>query len=254
AWLLVNTFLNVVGAGGIAGATKSLFGGGTSGNCIVAKQQKGIDGGAAGGGGQLTGGQPNGCANGQTCQSNGKCGPAQAKCGDATCTTGQVCSTDGKSCVDPQSCTYGGGSGGNEDAVRQQLAAAGVSINKGVCSPPDDHSCGGTPPSCTDVGGMQSATISQIINIANACPGCGVQVTGGTEPGHACGTYSHGNGYKVDLHPTSGLDALLKSLTYQGTRNGDGPGPSYGDSCGNQYVRESDHWDATIKATCSLGH
>jgi hypothetical protein len=144
--------------------------------------------------------------------------------------------------------------GGNEDTVRQELSAAGVSVNKAACPASAGTACGGTPPSCTNVGGMQSATVSQVIALANACSGCGLVVTGGSEPGHACGTYSHGNGYKVDIRPSSGLDSLLQSLTSVGTRTGDGPGPAYSDSCGNQYVRESDHWDITVTGVCTLTH
>jgi len=144
------------------------------------------------------------------------------------------------------------GVSGNEAGVRAQLSAAGVSVNKDPCPASAGTACGGTPPSCTDVGGMQSATISQVINIANSCSGCGVVVTGGNEPGHACGTFSHGNGYKVDIRPSSGLDSLLESMRSEGTRTGDGPGPAYADSCGNQYVRESDHWDITVTSACAL--
>jgi hypothetical protein len=102
---------------------------------------------------------------------------------------------------------------------------------------------------------MQEATIQQIINIANACGGirCDVWVTGGTEPGHACGTYSHANGYKVDLRPSAALDAYLKSMKDGGIRTGDHSGPSWLDSCDNQYVLETAapaHWDATIKTAC----
>jgi hypothetical protein len=138
---------------------------------------------------------------------------------------------------------------GNEQTIRQRFANAGVSINKGACPASAGSACGGTPPSCTNVSGMQEATVSQIIALASlAGP---FTLTGGTEPGHACGTYSHGSGYKVDLSPTSKLDVYLKSLRSVGTRTGDGAGPAWTDSCGNnQYVRESDHWDITIRTVC----
>ena len=137
-------------------------------------------------------------------------------------------------------------SSAEEAAVRAQLAAAGVAINHDPCPAGSDGS------GCTNVGGMQTATVNQIIIISNSCGG-GITVTGGTEPGHAPGTYSHGNGYKVDLRLTDTLDACLQSMTSIGTRIGDGPGPAYADSCGeNQYVKESDHWDITVKSACSV--
>jgi hypothetical protein len=108
------------------------------------------------------------------------------------------------------------------------------------------------------VGGMQQATIQQIINIAVACGGvlnrCGVIVTGGTEPGHESGQYSHGTGYKVDLTLNSAmLNAYLQKLPLTGERGGDSGGPIRTDSCGNQYVQEANHWDITVTKACGAG-
>lgn len=149
----------------------------------------------------------------------------------------------------------------NEQAVRNQLAAAGIGVNKAACPTSAGNSCGGTPPSCTNVRGLQSATISKIISlthqagVSGSCDGgnsCSVVITGGSEPGHACGTLSHGNGYKIDVRTGSVLDTLLQGFHSEGTRNGDGPGPAYSDcssynaQTSTQYVRESDHWDIRI--------
>ena len=137
---------------------------------------------------------------------------------------------------------------GNEAQVRAQLAGVGVSINHDPCT-------GSSGSGCTDVGGMQQATVQQIINLSSKCGGpggCGMVVTGGNEPGHAVGTYSHGNGYKVDLRLGTPVDSVIQNLTSAGTRTGDGPGPAWVDSCRNQYVRESDHWDITVYQACSL--
>ncbi|MDB5194935.1 MAG: peptidoglycan-binding protein [Parcubacteria group bacterium] len=136
---------------------------------------------------------------------------------------------------------------GNEAAVRAQFASAGISINHPACA---DGSGG---QGCTNVGGMRQATISQVININNACNGCGAVVTGGSEPGHASGQYSHPSGYKVDLRNTNGaLNALLNGLTHTGQRGGDSGGPIFKDACGNEYVNESDHWDITVYQPCAL--
>ncbi|HET9641672.1 MAG TPA: hypothetical protein VFP46_02390, partial [Candidatus Paceibacterota bacterium] len=119
--------------------------------------------------------------------------------------------------------------------------------------------CGTSPgPSCTNVAGMQPATVQQVINVANACGGrpgfnvCGLVVTGGTEPGHACGPTSHSAGYKVDLGINSALDTYLKGWLGQPTsvRGGDSGGPVRNDSCGNEYVQESNHWDIKVKTAC----
>lgn len=136
---------------------------------------------------------------------------------------------------------------GDEQAIRQQLAQAGVSINHDPCPAGSDGQ------GCTNVAGMQAATVSQIINIANSCGnGCSVIVTGGTEPGHASGTYSHGNGYKVDLSQSNSvLNSFLQTLPLTGQRGGDSGGPIRS-TCGNQYVQESNHWDITVHQVCSF--
>lgn len=137
---------------------------------------------------------------------------------------------------------------GDEAGVRAQFTAAGVAINHAACP------ANSTGQGCTNVGGMQGATVQQIIALNGICGGkCGITVTGGSEPGHAKGTYSHGNGYKVDLRLGTPIDGIIAQQKYYvGQRTGDHPGPGYTDNCGqNQYVKESDHWDATIKAYCA---
>jgi hypothetical protein len=152
---------------------------------------------------------------------------------------------------------------GDEAAVRKQLADAGVGVNHDACP------AGSSGSGCTDVGGLQQATIAQIIALARAagvsgpCDGsnsCKVVVTGGNEPGHAVGTYSHGNGYKFDLRLGSPVDSWIQSnLISVGQRTGDSGGPAWTDNCTrnqsadqqNQYVKESDHWDVRITAACN---
>jgi len=150
-----------------------------------------------------------------------------------------------------------------EQAIRARFDAAGVAINKSACNPtsgPLTNLCGvGTPPSCTNVEGMQEATIEQVINIAKAIGSTKdkkyITITAGTEPGHACGEKSHSGGYKVDLSLTSFvLNNYLKGMTLAGKRTGGEPGDIYWDRClgGNQYVLTSDHWDITISSVCPL--
>jgi hypothetical protein len=147
-----------------------------------------------------------------------------------------------------------------ENMIRQEFADAGVGINKNACTAAEMASngslCGGTPPSCTNVNGMQKATIDQVIAIAKAVGSTKenqyVVITGGTEPGHACGNKSHQLGFKVDLRPTDAVNNYLKNPTmYAGERSGGEPGPIYLDKCRlNTYVFALTHWDITVNSTC----
>ena len=69
-----------------------------------------------------------------------------------------------------------------------------------------------------------------------------MNITGGTEVGHASGTYSHYNGYKVDTSITTCINSYItRNFTYIGLR-GDGA-PQYKSAAGNIYAKESNHWD-----------
>ncbi len=136
----------------------------------------------------------------------------------------------------------------SEAAIRQQFTNAGVSINKPACNP---YNLNGVVNGCTNVGNMRPDTVAQVIGIKNSCNGCVVTVTGGSEAGHASGWFSHGAGYKVDLRLESGLNTYLQSMESIGKRMGDSLGDAYTDKCkNNQYVKESTHWDITIKSSC----
>ena len=124
------------------------------------------------------------------------------------------------------------GAGQYSDAeARQALAAAGIGVNK-------------TAAQGTSLQGMNQATINEVIRIRQAC-GCEVVVTGGTEGGHAGGTYSHGNGYKVDLRVTEGVnDYILSNYSASGIRS---DGASLYRNGNIEYAREGDHWDITVR-------
>ncbi|MFK0258425.1 hypothetical protein [Streptomyces sp. NPDC090445] len=80
---------------------------------------------------------------------------------------------------------------------------------------------------------------------------CRIQITGGTEWGHAPrrGDYnnhkykSHWNGYKLDISPTDCVGNYIKSH-YRRDGSIDGH-PKYVSGGGNWYVDEGDHWDVT---------
>jgi len=100
---------------------------------------------------------------------------------------------------------------------------------------------------CTSLNNIREDTVNQTINISNGCPECRIVVTGGTEGGHSGGEFSHGAGYKIDLDDNPTLDKFLtENLERDGQRGGSHGGPRYRDSCGNEYVRENNHWDISI--------
>ncbi|MGQ0838860.1 hypothetical protein [Actinokineospora sp.] len=69
--------------------------------------------------------------------------------------------------------------------------------------------------------------------------GCAMNITGGTEVGHASGTYSHWNGYKLDYSLYSCLGSYIRNtFTYIG-------GNKWRSGSGNIYFLESNHWDVT---------
>lgn len=137
-----------------------------------------------------------------------------------------------------------------EEAVRQQLLAGGVIVNKSAC--PENTSYKVVPGGCTSVANMRPATVAQVIALKRMTGLGSVVVTGGSEQGHASGQYSHANGYKVDLRlGNSALDLLLKSLQKAGTRGGDtGAAELYKDRCGNIYALEETHWDIQVLTVC----
>lgn len=135
-------------------------------------------------------------------------------------------------------------SSGSEQSIRQRLTQAGITINHGPCQNDSDGD------GCTSLVGLRDNTINQIIAIRNSCTACSITVTGGAEPGHEGGSYSHANGYKVDLGLNGTLDAFLMRLPGPTTRS-DGA-RVYRDSCGNEYAKESTHWDITVSSVCNI--
>ena len=100
-----------------------------------------------------------------------------------------------------------------------------------------------TNSTCTSFDQINDTTVNGIITLKRAS-GCAMTITGGTETGHASGTYSHFTGYKVDISFSTCIgNYIVNNFTYQGKR-GDGA-PLYKSAAGNLYAKESNHWDIT---------
>lgn len=123
---------------------------------------------------------------------------------------------------------------GNVEHVdaKEQFIDAGITISSsGNCS--DRYST-----SCTSLEQMRQSTIDGLLAFKSAS-GCAIRVQGGTETGHADGTYSHWNGYKIDIGRTCVSNYIYSHFTYIG-------GNKYRDANGNIYYDEdSAHWDIT---------
>ena len=97
---------------------------------------------------------------------------------------------------------------------------------------------------CTSFDGLRQATVDGAVTLKHAS-GCALNITGGTEVGHASGTYSHYNGYKLDFTRYTCLTNYVHTyFTYIGLR-GDGA-PQYRSGAGNVYADEGNHWDVTF--------
>jgi hypothetical protein len=85
--------------------------------------------------------------------------------------------------------------------------------------------------------------VSGVITLKHAS-GCAINITGGTETGHASGTYSHWNGYKVDVSHNSCIDGYIHTYFTRIANRGDGY-PQWEAASGNIYCDEGTHWDIT---------
>ena len=94
---------------------------------------------------------------------------------------------------------------------------------------------------CTSFEQLNLATAQGAVTLKHAS-GCALNITGGTETGHASGTYSHWNGYKLDFSKYTCVGNYIKAyFSYSGLR-GDGY-PMWTSGSGNVYTDEGSHWD-----------
>ena len=125
----------------------------------------------------------------------------------------------------------------SDASAASQLAASGISrSSSGGCTTRSVSTC-------TSYEQINQETVSGIKTF-RSISGCAITITGGTEVGHASGTYSHYNGYKVDISVTTCVSNYITShYAYSGTRS-DGT-PLYTAPSGNVYAKEGSHWDIT---------
>ncbi|WP_329141144.1 hypothetical protein OG552_26270 [Streptomyces sp. NBC_01476] len=94
---------------------------------------------------------------------------------------------------------------------------------------------------CTSFDQLNLTTAQGAVTLKQAS-GCALNITGGTEVGHASGTYSHYNGYKLDFGKNTCLTNYVhNTFTYIGLR-GDGY-PQWQAASSNIYADEGNHWD-----------
>ncbi len=113
-----------------------------------------------------------------------------------------------------------------------QLRDAGITwSSSGNCS--DRYNS-----TCTSFEQINQETISGIKTLKRIS-GCAINATGGTEVGHASGTYSHWNGYKIDISKYTCVGNYIRNnFSYIG-------GYKYKSASGNIYYDEGNHWDIT---------
>ncbi|MFH9821080.1 hypothetical protein [Streptomyces sp. NPDC017230] len=117
------------------------------------------------------------------------------------------------------------------------LKQAGISwSSSGGCSNRENRRC-------TSFTKINKATIAGLVAFKKASR-CAVRVTGGTERGHASGTYSHYNGYKADIALNGCVNKYITSRFKHTGKRSDGA-TLYKSPAGNVYAREGNHWDIT---------
>lgn len=96
--------------------------------------------------------------------------------------------------------------------------------------------------------GVRQRVVNEVVDLKQDCD-CTVVVTEGTGGSHAEGTYSHANGYKVDLRSSREGEELTRYVieNYEpiGTRS-DGAN-MWQSPRGAIYALESDHWDVVVR-------
>jgi hypothetical protein len=96
---------------------------------------------------------------------------------------------------------------------------------------------------CTSFEQINDSTAYGVRTLKQAS-GCAINITGGTEVGHASGTYSHYNGYKVDISKYTCVGNYIHNTFTRIANRADGY-PQWKSGAGNLYADEGSHWDIT---------
>ncbi len=132
----------------------------------------------------------------------------------------------------------------NEDQARNQLSSVGIGV-KNTCS-------SGQSSGCVNLNGILQPTLNEVGILAAGIGSNNVFVTAGTEgcgTVHSVGTYSHCNGYKIDLRLNTNLNNYItQNFKKISDRTTDGA-TQYVAPSGAVYALESDHWDVLVKKT-----
>ncbi|MGA5039875.1 peptidoglycan-binding domain-containing protein [Streptomyces capoamus] len=140
----------------------------------------------------------------------------------------------------------GGATGGGKLTDAQAMArltAAGIPrYSSGNCSDRNRKNC-------TGLQDIRARTVDGVIALKRQS-GCRIVITGGTEVGHAGGTYSHWNGYKVDVARTSCVTEYIEAHSRKQYKRGDGAWVWRVTSAGKTVIDYADeywanHWDIT---------
>ncbi len=123
------------------------------------------------------------------------------------------------------------------DRVKAELGAGGVYPYRGPCE-------SGQTTGCVNLNGLPQNAIDGLLDLNQACNGCGYTITGGTEGGHK----THGKGAPiVDLRRDNG--SLNDLITRQPDRIIRGTYTTYVKTINGQtfsFMDEGDHWHVRI--------
>ncbi|MET8771410.1 peptidoglycan-binding protein [Streptomyces sp. NPDC004658] len=141
----------------------------------------------------------------------------------------------------------GGGAGGggklSDAQAAARLRAAGITrSSSGNCTNRYNKNC-------TSLQDIRVRTVDGVIALKKKSR-CRIVITGGTEVGHAGGTYSHWNGYKVDVARTSCVTNYIHAHSSKHHKRGDGAWVWRVTSGGKTVIDYADeywanHWDIT---------
>lgn len=120
----------------------------------------------------------------------------------------------------------------SDATARAMLAQNGISVySSGNCTVR-------TQSNCTSLDTITAGVVYDTIQLKKRS-GCKVLVTGGTETGHASGTYSHWNGYKIDINDAACLSTWIP-------KNGTNVAPAKYQIGTGVYWDEGNHWDIVV--------